>query len=95
MTQDGLINNIINTCGIYGFNPSNTQTALQYPLGTDAMKNPTQDHYQWKYSSGIIILMSVKSNSYPDTVFSVHQCVRFTPNPKNSHKKEVLVNKGL
>ena len=44
MTQDGIINNIINTCGIKGFNNSTTQTDVQYLLVTDAMKNPT--HYQ-------------------------------------------------
>ena len=48
MTQYSLIYNITNTCGIYGCNPSTTQTALQYPLGTDAMKNPTQYQDQWK-----------------------------------------------
>ena len=41
MTQDGLIYNIINKYGIYGFNPSTTQKAVQSPLGTYAMKNPT------------------------------------------------------
>ena len=42
MTQDGLIYNIINTCGINYCNPSTIQTAIKSPLGTDAMKNQTQ-----------------------------------------------------
>ena len=66
MTQDGLIYNIVNKYDIYGFNPSTTQKAVQSPLGTYAMKNPTQYQYQWKYSSGIIILMYVTINSCPD-----------------------------
>ena len=57
---------------------------------TYAMKKTTQYQYQWKYSSVIIILMYVTSNSCPDTEFSVHQCAIFTHNHKQSHDKEVL-----
>ena len=38
MTEEGLINKIISTCGIYCCNPSITQTCAQSPLRTDAMK---------------------------------------------------------
>ena len=41
MNQDGLIYNIINTCGIYGYNTSTTHKYVQSPLGTYAMKNIT------------------------------------------------------
>ena len=69
MTQDGLINNNIGTIGIYGFNPSTTQTSLQSSLGIDAIKNTTQYQEQWKYSSVIIIMMYVTSNSCQNIVF--------------------------
>ena len=64
ITQHGIINDIINTCSIYGCNTSTTQKAIQYPLVTDEMKNPNKNQYQWKYSSAIRIMMYVKSNYY-------------------------------
>ena len=42
MTQEGLINNIIKTCGIYGCNTSTTYKSVEYSLRTDAMKKPTK-----------------------------------------------------
>ena len=91
MTQDGLINNTIKIFGIKGYNPSTTQTYVQSPLGTDAMKDPTQYQDQWKYSLVIIILMYVTNNSCQNILFSVHQCAKINHNPKHSHEKEVLI----
>ena len=91
MTKKGLLNNIIITLGIYGCNNSTTHTDVEYPLGTDATKKPTQYQYQWNYSSGIIIMMYVTSNSYPDIAFYIHQCGIFTNKPKHSYEKEVLI----
>ena len=90
MTQDGIINNIINTCGIKGFNNSTTQTDVQYLLVTDAMKNPTQYQDQEKYSSVIIILMYVTNKSCQNLAFSVQQCTKTNHNSKDSHDNEVL-----
>ena len=39
MTQDGLINKIINTCSMGYCYPNTTPTTVQYPLGTDAKGN--------------------------------------------------------
>ena len=47
MTQYGLINNIINTCGIMGCNYSTINTAVQSSLVTFAMKKLTKYQYQW------------------------------------------------
>ena len=90
MTQDGIINNIINTFGIKGFNTSTTYTAIESPLETDAMKKPIQYQYHWKYSSVIIIIMYVTSNSCQNVSFSVHQFAKMNHNPKHLHEKGVL-----
>ena len=87
MTQDGLIYTIINTCNMYDCNNSATQKYVQSPFQTDAMKNTTQYQDQWKYSSVIIIMMYVTSNSCPDIEFPVHQYAIFTHNHKYSYEK--------
>ena len=90
MTQYGIINNIINTWGIYGYNHSTTHTAVQYTLVTYEMKNTTQYQDQWKYSSSIIIKMYVTSNACQNIAFYVHQCAKTNHNPKHSYEKEFL-----
>ena len=87
MTQDGLINNIINTRDIKGCHHSATCKDVQSPLRKDVMKMPTQYKYQLKYSSLIIIMMYVTKNSYQNIVLSVHQCAKTNHNPKHSHEK--------
>ena len=91
MTQEGLINNIIKTCGIYGCNTSTTYKSVEYSLGTDAMKKPTKYQYQWKYSSRFIIMIYVTNNSCQNIECSVHQCAKSNHNPKHTNEKEVLI----
>ena len=43
----------------------------------------------WNYASIIGMLMYLSSNSRPDIQFAVHQCARFTHNPKKSHVNAV------
>ena len=44
---------------------------------------------KWKYSS-IIGMLLYLCNSRSDIAFAVHQCARFTHNPKRSHEKAIL-----
>ena len=44
---------------------------------------------EWSYPSVIGMLLYLSSNSRPDIQFAVHQCARFTHNPKKSHAEAV------
>jgi len=57
------------------------------PIGTDADGEAFKE--KWKYSSVIGMLLYLSSNSRPDIQFAVHQCARFTHNPRNSHAQAV------
>jgi len=58
------------------------------PLGTDS--EGTRCQFSWDYASVIGMLMYLTSNSQPDIQFAVHQCARFTHNPRASHEQAVL-----
>ena len=57
--------------------------ASQKPLGTD--KNGPEFAEQWSYSSVVGMLLYLAANSRPEIAYVVHQCARFTHNPKASH----------
>ena len=57
--------------------------ASQKPLGTD--KNGPEFAEQWSYSSVVGMLLYVAANSRSEIAYVVHQCARFTHNPKASH----------
>jgi len=58
------------------------------PLGTNA--NGQRCQQSWDYASVIGMLMYLTSNSRPDIQSAVHQCARFTHNPRASHEQAVL-----
>ena len=62
--------------------------ACTIPLGTDA--DGPRCQLSWDYASVIGMLMYLTLNSQPDIQFAVHQCARFTHNPRASHKQAVL-----
>ena len=86
LTQRGLIDRIIEATGLQDCKPDNTPAASD-PLGTDPEGEPFQE--KWSYASLVGMLLYLASNSRPDIAFAVHQCARFTHNPKQSHAKAV------
>jgi hypothetical protein len=65
----------------------NWTSAETTPLGKDS--NGSMCMEKWSYASVVGMLMDLASNSRPDVAFAVHQCARFTRNPKRSHEQAV------
>ena len=81
MRQDGLMKRLFKKVGWENCNGATTP-AKQKPLGADLDGDPfTAD---WDCASVIGGLMFLV-NTRPDIQFAVHQCARFTHNPKMSH----------
>jgi hypothetical protein len=85
--QKGLIEKVLKHCNMTECNTKSTP-ANQTPLGTDA-DGPSFDR-SFDYASIVGMLMYLSSNSRPDIQFAVHQCARFTHNPKRSHGEAIL-----
>ena len=86
LTQTGLIDKILETTGMKDCNP-NATPALVTPLGTDLDGAPRQD--AWNYASVIGMLLYLASSTRADIQYAVHQCARFTHDPKRSHEEAV------
>ena len=86
LTQKGLIQKAINYVGLADGNSKPTPAAAN-PLGADKHGEPF--HEDWNYAAAIGMLLYVSSNTQPDIQFAVHQCARFTHNPKKSHGEAV------
>ena len=82
MQQIGLIKRVLKATGLQDCNPDKMPTS-QKPLGTD--KNCPEFAEQWSYSSVVGMLLYLAANSHPKIAYAVHQCTRFTHNPKASH----------
>ena len=82
MTQKGLIEKVLKVTSMQDSHavgsPANTT-----PLGTDLAGKPFNE--DWEYASVVGMLLYLSSNTRPDIQFAVHQCARFTHNPKASH----------
>ena len=85
MRQDGLMKKIFEKTGWQGLNGDKTP-ARHKPLGADL--NGEEFDFNWEYSSVVGMLMFLV-NTRPDIQFAVHQCARFTHNPKRSHGNAV------
>ena len=90
ITQYGLVNNNLKTCGIEYCKSRPTTTDVLAPLGTDSLGKESRLQDEWKDSLVIDMLMYMASNSRPYIFFAVHQCERFTHNFKQFHEKAVL-----
>ena len=89
LTQPGLITKILETTGMQECRTTTCPTASSGPLGYDKTGLPCMYQDKWKYSS-IIGMLLYLCNSRPDIAFALHQCARFTHNPKRSHEKAIL-----
>jgi transposase InsO family protein len=83
LTQTGLTDRVITSMGLEGANIKKTP-AEHTGLGADIAGEPCNETFS--YPSVIGMLMYLASNSRPDIAFAVHQCARFTHNPRRSHE---------
>jgi hypothetical protein len=89
LTQMGLIQAVLKAAGMEDCNSKSTPDSGDgKPLGSD--KNGIPARESWNYASLIGMLLYLASNTRPDIAFAVHQCDRFTHNPKVSHEKAIL-----
>jgi hypothetical protein len=82
LTQTGLIDKIINSTGMGECNGAPTP-CTQDPVHKDV--NGAGFNETWEYRSVIGMLMYLSANSRPDISYSVHQCARFSHEPRKSH----------
>ena len=67
--------------------------AVTTPLGQDKDGKPFSE--DWEYASIVGMLMYLAQTTRPDVAFAVHQCARFTHNPKHSHSVGVKKNLNI
>lgn len=82
MTQTGLIDKVLAVTGMDNCNPVSTPASKE-AVGSDRDGEPFSEN--WKYSTVIGMLLYLSGNTRPDITFTVHQCARFSHNPKQSH----------
>ena len=86
LLQTGLIDRIIIALGLEGAKPKKTPAEFG-ALGSD--KDGPACNETFSYPSIIGMMMYLTGNSRPELAFSVHQCARFTHNPRASHEEAV------
>ena len=86
MTQQGLIQKIIEATGMENCNPNKTPCTKE-GLGTDELGERMDD--PWNYRSIVGMLLYLSTNTRPDISFAVSQVARFSHNPKKSHASAV------
>jgi len=85
MKQHGLIKHIIEKTGFGNLNGDKTPSIVK-PLGANLHGEDFKA--DWDYASVVGMLMYLV-NTRPDIQFAVHQCARFTHNPKQVHYNAV------
>jgi hypothetical protein len=86
LLQTGLIDRILRITELENSSAKPTP-AVPTPLGAD--KEGPSCEETWSYASVVGMLMYLASNSRQDIAFAVHQCARFTHNPKASHEQAI------
>lgn len=86
LTQTGLTDKVIKYLGLHNATAKDTPTAAD-PLGTDE-DGDTFDK-EWSYPAAVGMLLYLSSNTRPDIQFAVHQCARFSHDPKRSHAQAI------
>ena len=87
MSQLRLIDRVLKATGLQDCNPAHTP-ASQTLLGTDKKSKDFEE--EWRYSTGIIMLLYLALNSQPEITYAIHQCTCFTHNPKASHRNDIM-----
>lgn len=89
MTQTGLIDKVLAATGMTNCNAKETPTSSDCrALGTH--KDSQRAIEKWSYRSILGMTMYLASNSRPDISFAVHQCARFSHDPKVEHEQALL-----
>ena len=83
LTQTGLIQKIISACGLQDQSAEHQVPATTI-LSAD-LEGPLREH-SWNYRSLIGMLNYLASSTRPDIAFAVHQCAKFTTNPRRVHE---------
>jgi hypothetical protein len=86
LLQRGLKHKVIDYVGLSNCNPDTTPAALE-SLGSDQDGKPFNE--AWNYASAVGMLLYLSANSHPEISYAVHQCARFTHNPRVSHGKAI------
>jgi hypothetical protein len=87
MSQTGLIDAVTKSAHIPKGRLKNTSTPATEILHADKEGLARQE--SWNYPSVIGQLNYIAQNSRPDISFAIHQCARFSKEPKALHKKAV------
>ena len=84
-----MIDKIINLLGdsISGANTKSIPAVYKEILHKD--ENGPERKQSWKYRSAIGMLNYLAASTRPDCLFAVHQCARFSNDPKLSHERAV------
>ena len=89
LTQPGLIKRIIDAVGL-----TDSATKADTPAVARVMLHHDRDgaprEQDWSYRSVIGMLNFLCGSSRPELAFAVHQCARFSQDPKASHEHAVL-----
>ena len=85
LLQLGLTEKVLRTVGLDGCDPGLTP-AKESPLTTDLDGEPFDE--DWEHASVVGMLMHLV-NTRPDIQFAVHQCGKYSHNPRASHAKAV------
>ena len=86
MTQEGLIQKILEATGMEDCN-SNRTPCTKEALASDDAGEPMED--AWNYRSVVGMLLYLSTNTRPDIAYAVSQVARFSHNPKKSHASAV------
>jgi hypothetical protein len=78
--QPGLIDKVINAYGLE--NESNVHLTPADKILHDTTPVIEPRLHQWSYRQEIGILNYIAASTRPDIMFAVHQCARFSANPK-------------
>jgi hypothetical protein len=82
--QPGLIDKVINACGLENESNVHLTPADKILHDTAPVIEPRLHH--WSYRQVIGILNYIAASTRPDITFAVHQCARFSTSPKQHHE---------
>jgi hypothetical protein len=85
LSQPALTRKILQTTGLADAKPNERPASETLGSYTDCEKH----NETWDYASVIGMLMYLSTNSRPDIAFAVHQCARFTHDPRAPHSVAV------
>jgi hypothetical protein len=83
LTQTGLIERILTAMEMEDCNTKYTP-ADKEPLCKDIDGDPCSEN--WEYRSIVGMMLYLAGSTRPDIAYVVHQCARFSHNPKRSHE---------